>query len=116
MSFTPVSWLAEKVSRVRVGGREIRERAPTERVPNPVLKAGFWLVIAVLFLDEFLILAAMFGGPVALALLLGFALTVVVARRTDRGRRAKRKVSSRVKGSVRTGRKMGYRTRRKKRK
>lgn len=113
MSFTPVSWLADHLSRVRVGGREIRERAPTGHVPAPVLKAGFWLVVVVLFLDEFLLLAAVVGGPLAFVLLLGFALTVVVARRTDRGRRAKRRVSSRVKGSVRSGSRAGYRTRQK---
>lgn len=113
MSFTPVSWLAEKVSHARMGGRELGNRVPTEHVPGPVLKAGFWLIVIVLFLDEFLILAAMFGGPIALAILLGFGLTVLFVRRTERGSRAKRKVTSRVKGSFKTGRSGGYRTRRK---
>lgn len=109
---TPVSWLAEKLSHIHVGGRKLGSRLPTEHVPNPVLKAGFWLIVVVLFLDEFLILAAMFGGPVALALLGGFAVSVLVVRRTEHGQRAKRRVSSRIQESVASGRKAGYRTRR----
>lgn len=116
MSFTPVSWLAEKASAVRVGGRQLRDQMPTEHVPAPVLKVVFWLVIILLFLDEFLILAAVVGGPLAFILLVGFAITVLWVRRTERGRRTKRTVTSRVTDSVKTGRDVGYRTRRRKRK
>lgn len=116
MSFTPVSWLLEQFSRARVGGRQLRSRVPTDTVPGPVLKAAFWVIILVLFLDEFLILAAMFGGPIALAILVGFGLTVYVARKTGRGTQAKRAVSKRVSGSIKSGRRAGYRTRRKTRK
>ncbi|WP_276257227.1 hypothetical protein [Halomontanus rarus] len=109
MSFTPVSWLAEQVGRVRVGGRQLGSRLPAEHVPNPILKALFWLIIVVLFLDEFLILAAVVGGPIAFAVLVGFGLSVWFVRRTDRGARVKSSVKSRVTGRNRPG----YRTRRK---
>ena len=113
MSFTPGSWLGEKASDVRVGGRALRSRIPTDHVPGPVLKIGFWALVVLFFLDEFLILAAMVGGPFALVILLGFAATVLFVRRTDRGSRAKRRVTSRVTGTLKTGRSSGYRTRRK---
>lgn len=112
MSLTPVSWLLEQLARVRVGGRQLGSHVPTENVPGPILKAGFWILILVLFLDEFLILAAIFGGPIALAILLSFGLTVFVARRTGRGRAATKAVKSRVTGTVESGRDAGYRTRR----
>lgn len=113
MSLTPVSWVAEQFARVRVGGRQLGGRVPTEKLPRPVLKALFWLVILVLFLDEFLILAAIFGGPIAFVILLGFGVTVWWARRTRRGRRTKGAVKNRVSGSVKAGKRAGYRTRRK---
>lgn len=100
MSFTPVTWLAEQVSRVRVGGRELRERAPTEDIPRPILKAGLAILVVVFFLDEFLVLAAVFGGPIALGIMLAFAGTVLVARRTDRGRRLRNRASARVRRAI----------------
>lgn len=65
----------------------MRSRFPTESVPTPLLKIGFAVLVILFFLDEFLILAAIFGGPIALFILLSFAGTVWFVRRTDRGRR-----------------------------
>lgn len=100
MSLTPVTWLGEQVSRLRVGGRELRERFPTESIPTPVLKVGLTVLVVLFFLDEFLILAAIFGGPIALALLLGFAATVLIARRTERGRQLRDRAGRRVRQTV----------------
>ncbi len=103
----------EQLGRVRVGGREVGSRIPTEHVPNPVLKVAFWLIIVVLFVDEFLILVAILGGPIALLVVVGFVATSLIVTRTKRGSRAKRSVKSRVSRSISGREKRGYRTRRK---
>ncbi|WP_135306363.1 hypothetical protein [Haloarcula amylovorans] len=108
MLLTPVTWLGEQVSRLRVGGRELRDRAPTEDIPNPILKVGLGVIVVLFFLDEFLILAAVFGGPIALVILLGFAGTVLVARRTERGRRVRNRVSKRARKTVGASRTRRY--------
>lgn len=108
MSLTPLSWLAEQVARVRVGGRELRERVPTEALPRPIVKGVVLLIVAVLFVDEFLLLAAVFGGPVALVALLAFAGTVLVARRTERGRQLRDRVSRRARRTVGASRTRRY--------
>lgn len=108
MPFTPVTWLAEQVGRVRVRGSELRDRAPTEDIPRPILKVGIGILVVVFFLDEFLVLAAVFGGPIALAIMLAFAGTVLVARRTDRGRRLRNKASKRARRAVGASRTRHY--------
>lgn len=58
-------------------------------MPGPVVKLGFVILVILFFADEFLILAAVFGGPIAFAILAGFAVSVWYARNTKRGRRIK---------------------------
>lgn len=111
MPFTPASWVGEKVSSVRVKGSTIRDRLPTEKVPHPVWRVFILLLVVLFFIDEFLILAAIFGGPIAFGLLLGFAASVWFSRRTKTGKRWKQRAKRRGRklATGRDGRRYGRR-------